>query len=197
MMQQMKAKPAPITDVLSKNKAGQFLIAPVRYTTDQSTIRIEGAKAIACGAMNGFGGFISQDFREHDYALGQYNCEQFLRNHFTIPIEQFNLHPIFSKGYEGIDISPYLSTRSSSVQIIPIFKSEQKAVPWPMLNQDPIINQTHAIRKRVATLSKSIPLKGGYKPLFYIVGQLFLNRWITQKTHQLILKQLREHELMK
>nr|HPH38506.1 patatin-like phospholipase family protein [Sediminibacterium sp.] len=43
MMQQMKAKPAPIKDVLSKNKAGQFLIAPVRYTTDQSTTRIEGA----------------------------------------------------------------------------------------------------------------------------------------------------------
>ncbi|MDO9157434.1 patatin-like phospholipase family protein [Sediminibacterium sp.] len=197
MMQQMKAKPAPIADMLSKNKAGQFLIAPVRYTADQSITRIEGAKAIACGAINGFGGFISQDFREHDYALGQYNCEQFLRNHFTIPIEQFNSHPIFSKGYEGIDISPYQSARSSSVQVIPIFKSEQKACTWPMLNQDPIINQTHAIRKRVAALSKSIPLKGVYKPLFYIGGQLFLNRWITQKTHQLILEQLREHELMK
>ena len=171
---------------------------PLNSSKDDFGFLIDNKTRIGYVTSNRDGGQGSDDiYRFKETERIEYNCEQFLRNHFTIPIEQFNLHPIFSKGYEGIDISPYLSTRSSSVQIIPIFKSEQKAVPWPMLNQDPIINQTHAIRKRVATLSKSIPLKGGYKPLFYIVGQLFLNRWITQKTHQLILKQLREHELMK
>lgn len=41
MMQCTKAKPAPIADVLSKNKAGQFLIAPVRYSLDIENARIE------------------------------------------------------------------------------------------------------------------------------------------------------------
>lgn len=195
MMQQMKAKPAPIADILSKNKAGQFLIAPVRY--DTANKRIEGAKAIACGAINGFSGFISQDFREHDYALGQYNCQQFLRNHFTIPIEHLATHPIFSKGYQGIDTSPYRSTNSSSIQIIPIFDVQQKTSDWPILSQDPIASQKWALRKRVAALSKSIPLKGGSKKLFDISGYLFLNRMITKKLHQFMLQQLKEHELIK
>jgi len=196
MMQQMKAKPAPIVDVLSKNKAGQFLIAPVRYAADESFVRIEGAKAIACGSINGFSGFISQAFREHDYALGQYNCEQFLRNHFTIPIEHLASHPIFSKGYNGIDTTPYTSTRSQSVQIIPVFGEEKQPHRWPILNYDPILSQKKAIRKRVAALSNSIPLNGFSKQLLYISGQLFLNRLVTQKMHQFMLKQLKEHGLV-
>lgn len=197
MMKQMRAKPAPIADVLSKNKAGQFLIAPVRYSNNKENSRIEGAKAIACGAINGFSGFISQDFREHDYALGQYNCQQFLRNHFTIPIEHLATHPIFSQGYQGIDITPYRSSSSSSVQIIPVFDSQLKPKKWPVLSQDPILSKKRAMRKRIAALSNSIPLKGISKYLLYISGQLFLNRLLTHKTHQFMLKELKEHELIK
>ncbi len=196
MMQQMKAKPAPIADVLSKNKAGQFLIAPVRYSINPLNARIEGAKAIACGALNGFSGFICQDFRAHDYALGQYNCEQFLRNHFTIPIEKLESHPIFSLGYKGIDLRPYTSTRSPSVQIIPVFGKQQHPIEWPVLSHDPISSQKKAIRKRIAGLSKSIPLKGCSKQLLYLSGQLFLNRWATHQTHQFMLKELKKHGLV-
>ncbi|OYZ00672.1 MAG: hypothetical protein B7Y37_09685 [Sphingobacteriia bacterium 28-36-52] len=196
MMQQMKAKPAPIADILGKNKAGQYLIAPVRYAADELNTRIEGAKAIACGAINGFSGFISQAFREHDYALGQYNCDQFLRNHFTIPLAHLAAHPIFSKGYEGINITPYTSTRSQSVQIIPVIGAQQYPEIWPVLNHDPILSQKKAIRKRIAALSNSIPLHGFSKHLLYISGQLFLNRLITQQTHQFMLKQLTEHGLV-
>lgn len=197
MMQQMKAKPAPIADVLSKDKAGQFLIAPVRYAADELDTKIEGAKAIACGAINGFSGFICQDFREHDYALGQYNCEQFLRNHFTIPLAHLAAHPIFSEGYKGINITPYTSTRSQSVQIIPVFGAKQPPKIWPILDYDPILSQKKAIRKRVAALSNSIPLNGFSKQLLYISGQLFLNQLITQKMHQFMLKQLKVHGLVK
>jgi len=129
--------------------------------------------------------------------LGQYNCQQFLRNHFTIPIEHLSTHPIFSKGYQGIDITPYRSTSSSSVQIIPVFDAQIKPTIWPMLNQDPILSKKRAIRKRIAALSNSIPLKGIGKNLFYISGQLFLNRMLAQKTYQFMLKQLKEHELIK
>src|SRR5574343_433624 len=56
MLHQMKAKPLPIADMMNKEKAGQFLIAPVRYINNPEE-RIEGGKAIASGVAGGFGGF--------------------------------------------------------------------------------------------------------------------------------------------
>ncbi len=40
--------------------------------------------AIACGSLDGFGGFLSRDFREHDFRLGRKNCQSFLRKYFVV-----------------------------------------------------------------------------------------------------------------
>lgn len=197
MMQQMKAKPAPIADVLSKNKAGQFLIAPVRYAMDIENTRIEGSKAIACGAIGGFGGFISKDFRAHDYALGQYNCEMFLRNHFTIPIQHLDHHPIFSKGYERVNYNLYKSNQTESVQIIPQFEPVQKPLPWPTLEANPFIHMRPVIQKRVAMLLNSIQLTGWKKLLLQLSGGIFLNRMLANQVQIRIQSQLKKHDLIK
>lgn len=66
--------------------------------------------AIACASLDGFGGFLSRDFREHDFLLGRRNCQSFLRKFFTIP----ETSPVLgewtdemrercSVGYEGED----------------------------------------------------------------------------------------------
>jgi hypothetical protein len=41
--------------------------------------------AIACASLDGFGGFLSRDFRHHDFLLGRRNCQSFIRKFFTIP----------------------------------------------------------------------------------------------------------------
>ncbi|MBI5914321.1 MAG: hypothetical protein HY842_03025, partial [Bacteroidetes bacterium] len=41
--------------------------------------------AIACASLDGFGGFLSREFREHDFLLGRRNCQSFLRKFFTVP----------------------------------------------------------------------------------------------------------------
>lgn len=41
--------------------------------------------AIACASLDGFGGFLSRDFRHHDFLLGRRNCQSFLRKFFTVP----------------------------------------------------------------------------------------------------------------
>lgn len=51
---------------------------------------------IACGALDGFGGFFSRDFREHDFHLGRYNCQKFLRKHFTISLDKLTSAKVFS-----------------------------------------------------------------------------------------------------
>lgn len=196
MMQQMKAKPVPIANIISKDKAGQFLIAPVRYTNNQGERRIEGHRAIACGAMNGFSGFLSESFRAHDFALGQFNCEMFLKNYFTIPIDQLSDHPIFSEGYHGVNLHSFKSNKANAVQIIPQFESVKPNLSWPVLQHDPIVGIKPAIRKRAFELIKRMPFSGSKKMLLQLSGHLFLNRMIANKTHRYMLKQLLDHGLI-
>jgi len=51
---------------------------------------------IACGALDGFGGFFSREFREHDFYLGRHNCQKFLRKHFAIPLNRLESAKVFS-----------------------------------------------------------------------------------------------------
>ncbi len=63
---------AQSTDVFSR-----FIIAPAAAQ--------KNVPALACGALNAFGGFIAQEFRARDYQLGRRNCQQFLRKYFVLP----------------------------------------------------------------------------------------------------------------
>lgn len=50
---------------------------------------------ISCGSLDGFGGFFSRGFREHDFELGRRNCQSFLRNYFCISTSKANEHSVF------------------------------------------------------------------------------------------------------
>lgn len=76
------------------------MIFPTRHRFDKK----EGQwyteeNPLACGALDGFSGFLSRDFRHHDFFLGRHNCRNFLRSYFTM---EYNLkdpasnHAIFS-----------------------------------------------------------------------------------------------------
>lgn len=196
MLQQMKANPTPMMQVLHQQHAGQFLIAPVRTILGGTGQRYEGATALACGALGGFSGFISQKFREHDYALGQYNCEMFLKNHFTIPLSELWKHPIFSKGYANVQLNQFSADNGQAVQIIPLFVQNQQPLPWPVLRQNPISDIQPALQKRIGMLLKNIPMSGFKKCLFNISAPLFLNRLIAAQVQHYLLKSLRKHGLM-
>ncbi len=60
----------------------RYLIAPSRRSTnDGSTLE----PAMASAILGGFGGFLSESFRRHDFQLGRRNCQAFLRRHFCLP----------------------------------------------------------------------------------------------------------------
>jgi hypothetical protein len=60
----------------------RYVIAPSRRsTTDGSTLE----PAMASAILGGFGGFLSESFRRHDFQLGRRNCQGFLRSHFCLP----------------------------------------------------------------------------------------------------------------
>lgn len=191
----MKAKPLPIADMMNKEKAGQFLIAPVRYAKNTEE-RIEGSKAIASGVAGGFGGFLSKSFRAHDYALGQYNCARFLQNHFTVPINRLHQHPLFSKGYAGIDVQPFLSENKDSVQIIPVFQLPKKAPEWPVIHSQSIDALHPAIRRRTAAILSVMSRHWFRKRLLQLSGQFLINRYTANSIIRHLKSELTAHSLL-
>lgn len=207
--QQLRAKPSTLIDAMSGEKAGQYLIAPTRPVKSGSGAgtKIDGSKAIACGAMDGFSGFMHKEFRIHDYYLGRYNCEMFLRNYFTIPAEHLEAHPVFGEGYARADRARFKSFRKEAYQIIPIFKPcvpgyypmpvFQSGMQWPMVSEDMLQRYTAAIRKRVeAIIMNAVPMKRFRRILLYIGCQVLFNKALTQKIGKLMLASLQKHGLI-
>ncbi|MBX2926349.1 MAG: hypothetical protein KF852_00820 [Saprospiraceae bacterium] len=88
MRQQAMFKPLPSLKKYASDYP-RTLVYPTRYTVEPQAgnpkdlgfkRRGEKDKApICCASMHAFGGFLSEDFRKHDFALGQINCRNFLR----------------------------------------------------------------------------------------------------------------------
>lgn len=117
----------------------RFLIAPIRKNETDHTAK----NAIACGFFGGFGGFLSEDFRNHDYHLGKRNCQRFLQKYFVLPLEKAqqlgwrieNEYVIEEKVKKKTGDQTEIETRYF-YPIIPLIKEsrsseEQPKVAWP------------------------------------------------------------------
>lgn len=65
----------------SQTNYSRFMISPSRF--DAAGQRIEPAMASA--TLGGFGGFLSEEYRKHDFQLGRRNCQRFLQRYFSLP----------------------------------------------------------------------------------------------------------------
>lgn len=201
---QSRIKPSVLIDAWESDNAAQFLIAPVRYEGDNA---IDGSKAIACGALSGFAGFISKEFRIHDYFLGRANCEKFLRDHFTVPEDTTN--PIFREGYAQVPEAALqkLRARGGGLPIIPIF-TERKAKPympafsngshWPTLSESAI----HAYKRKIGTRVHAIVMqlsdsKGFGKILIGLLARIFVTGKISNAVLTHIADALKKHKLLR
>jgi len=212
MMEQMRAKPLQLSNAMDDTCSGQFLIAPARRLPklDGGEKDAAGDEAIACGALGGFGGFLNKEFRMHDYFLGRFNCEMFLRDYFTVSEAALTNNPIFRDGYAGIKKEAFASTRKKGhYQIIPIFTPhpQPNVLPmptfssgtnWPVIREAQIEAFEPAVRKRVqALLFNAVKLKGLQKPLLWVGAKVVLNNLFTRRAMDTIKKSLQEHELMR
>jgi hypothetical protein len=83
MLYQMRFKLEELELARDEGVFSRFVISPVRW--ERSGAQSTRARfAMASGALGGFGGFLSRDFRHHDFLLGRINCQQFLRQHFYL-----------------------------------------------------------------------------------------------------------------
>ncbi len=208
LMNQARIKPKHLKNSLASNKAGQYVISPVRYEGEKEhEIKKRGDKAIACGSMDGFGGFLSKEFRVHDFFLGRANCEKFLMDHFTIPVASNN--PIFEMGYSGMDekIKEKFMSKTDSepgIQIIPLFIDRNKSkaeMPifkggksWPSISE----SELEKFRKPIKTRSEkilmnSLPWKRSTHLILQGFSKIFLKHKISKVVMNAIKKSLEEH----
>jgi hypothetical protein len=87
LMDQARFKPEELVNALREDLFSRFLISPRR-----SVDGVLQPFGIACGLLGGFGGFLYEPFRAHDYQLGRRNCQMFLKQTFALPE---NNKPIF------------------------------------------------------------------------------------------------------
>ncbi|KAF2519895.1 patatin-like phospholipase family protein [Flavobacterium salilacus subsp. salilacus] len=192
---QMKVKPEDYMLAMQEGYAGQFLISPSRFFKDPdgNTVDAFGENAIACGTLAGFGGFISKEFRVHDYYLGRFNCEIFLRDYFTVPEEALTKNPIFRNGYAGINIEDFKSSKDNYYQIIPIFSKHpgedyfpmptfSNGSNWPVIKEDVIDKLKPHVKRRVQKVTINIvKLNFVNRALLFIGSKVVLNRMLTDK----------------
>ncbi|MCW9713211.1 patatin-like phospholipase family protein [Aliifodinibius salicampi] len=114
LMSQARFKPDELMLANSDSIYSRYLVAPTRRNPD-------GTKAnypIASGFLNGFGGFFSKKFRMHDFQLGRRNCQQFLRNYLSIPVDKARQNPVFAD-YTEADFERF-SFQKDGTDIIPL-----------------------------------------------------------------------------
>lgn len=79
---QARFKASELTLASDGNVYSRFLIAPRRFDYGKKNPE---EHAIACGLLGGFGGFLDEGFRDHDFQLGRRNCQRFLAQYFRFP----------------------------------------------------------------------------------------------------------------
>ncbi|MDF5712134.1 MAG: patatin-like phospholipase family protein [Nostoc sp. S4] len=143
---QNRFKPDELILALDEDVYSRFLIAPVR--SDR-----QGRKPLACGSLNAFGGFLSQDFRHHDYILGRRNCQRFLKKYFVLPAS----NPLFNSWSEALKNNPQLQVDKEGEQdtflpIIPLFGSLTKEINlphWPQYQKENFKSLEKQIQERI------------------------------------------------
>ncbi|MGH8549451.1 MAG: patatin-like phospholipase family protein [Methylococcales bacterium] len=151
--EQARFKPEDVALAKMDSVYSRFAITPSGGGSDGTKV---GATAIASGALDGFSGFLSVDYRCHDFLLGRKNCQDFLRQAFSLPKGN---GAVFVKWSDELKNSkdPNLAN-GDELLIIPLYGSsrdDERALPWPRNRFDPA-SITGAVDRRLDAVFDSI-----------------------------------------
>ncbi len=82
LVDQARFKPEELQLAANDSCFSRFMISPTRIGNGSAAAK---QFPIACGVLSGFGGFLHESFRRHDYLLGRRNAQAFLRWNFGLP----------------------------------------------------------------------------------------------------------------
>lgn len=191
LINQARFKPHELANALDDGVSSRFLIAPRR--------RLEaGAEpeefAIASGLLGGFGGFLDEEFRAHDYQLGRQNCYLFLRHHLTFPLENRVLREGYrlgarTKAYRAKSRDP--NYPGEYYNLIPLVGSAavMPRVPqWPRVPRAAVETLAERVKERAAALfgklvKEQLPsrlLRGVAQAGWFLFGRSKVVRFVTE-----------------
>lgn len=184
-----------LAEAISLKDRTRFLIAPRKgggYPEKWNAL----GKVLASAPLGGFAGFIGKDLRAHDYELGRRNCRDFLRFHFTLPVEtakerldqfpdetaldRFCIVPRDKSAASGFQfpIIPDMRLREARSQTLREGVKESKAYPeLPNFSMTSFIQQYHSLIN---------------KRLIALVSALFGKWWLTLGFRLFLLRPLRK-----
>lgn len=131
----------------------RFLIIPRSGTRPDGTPE---PRTITGSALGGFGGFLAQRFREHDYQLGRRNCQWFLQQYFALPGVGAGKNALFDRWTDRARENHRVVIRRKGqppestelLPIIPLFGTARDVIPrppWPRLTRA----EFHALRPQL------------------------------------------------
>lgn len=173
MRSQCLFKPEELLLSTSDDVYDRFLVAPIRHSKGDENV-VE-KNPLASGFFEGFGGFLSYDFRKHDYHLGRRNCQQFLKSYFSVPVEDIQNNEIF----KGKILTEYI-TSQQKYPIIPLVgnlsQEEEPTMPWPTysLGEFNTFKKLLAIRI-IGLLNKALPIARLSNVLWLIILAIFVS----------------------
>ena len=162
LISQARFKPSELALANDPEIYSRFLVVPRRGFRHDGTPK---PYTIACGSLEGFGGFLSRKFREHDYQLGRRNCQWFLKQYFTLPSEGEKRNRLFD-GWSP-EARKTFSVRKSTdpsvvlpiLPIIPLMGSAAPNVPaptWPTLEKEEFAALRPKVKSRLSRVVKAL-----------------------------------------
>jgi hypothetical protein len=151
LINQARFRVSELGSALKSSDYSRYLVAPHRKLPGNDT---EEHYTIACGLLGGFGGFLDEKFRAHDFQLGRRNCQAFLRSTFGLPEENPIGAAMKDQAQLRIPMDP-VNKFPNRYPIIPLVGSANDEVPlpyWPRMGQP----ELEEILKRIAGRFKAV-----------------------------------------
>lgn len=151
LIAQARFKPDELVLARDEDVYSRFVMAPSRHLDPATPAAGIEPFALACGGLGGFGGFLSEAFRRHDFQLGRRNCQRFLREHFLL----HEANPVFG-GWWTDKASPAVRARFGRPDggdwffpIVPVLDEDEIAQPaWPRIGPDRLERIRSAVHDR-------------------------------------------------
>src|SRR6516162_478531 len=170
LIDQSRFKPAELVPAMDPKDHSRFLIAPHRNIGG-----VEQRYKIACGLLGGFGGFLDEKFRAHDFQLGRRNCQAFLRSTFGLSADSDIVASL--RGQNEFE----LSATPGKYAIIPRLGDAlpEVALPeWPRMSQADFTVLMRRIKGRLSKLAPRFVQAQTASRFFRTLGRIGL--WLGQ-----------------
>lgn len=171
LINQARFKASELAPALDKNDRSRFLIAPHRKLDGKNT---EERCTIACGLLGGFGGFLDEKFRAHDFQLGRRNCQRFLQHTLSLPGENPLCASMKGDAQYQITADP-ADGDNAEYAIVPLLGSAaaEVALPnWPRFANSDFNVLITRVKSRISAIAPILIRGQTASPLLRSIGLL-------------------------